>query len=520
MQHAYLSPLRCHVGRWALRGISMILLLALVACSTLPDKLPRLAQTYATPPQTGGILAELEAKIINRHGAGVSGFETLDSNEAALKWRLALVDSAQHSIDLQYYLWYQHDSGTLLMQRLLHAAERGVRVRLLLDDVHTSGRDSEFAALHAHPNIQVRLFNPFRGRELLGRGFDFAQRAERLHQRMHNKLMVADNRAVIVGGRNIGDEYFGFSDSFNFRDLDLLAIGPVARQSSAAFDRFWNSNWVVAASALPIDEEAPDIESLLAPMMDRLRSAPISAHFFLQPQDWRDAFATLLNHLHPGTTRLLSDTPTGDVMRHRMPQAIRRLITTARNELLILNAYIIPDQETVDTFRALTQRGVRVKIITNSLASQDVTAVNSHYKFWRRPLLEAGVELYEVRPDAAIRAGIVNTTKANPGLMGLHAKAIIVDGIRVFVGSTNLDPRSVSLNSEMGIVVESPSLARELVAIFTRDAAAENAWQVVLDDERQLVWRAGDDIRTIQPARDLWQRVQDFVFIMVPVELY
>lgn len=498
----------------------LALLFALVACSTLPVKLPRLAPTHATPPQAGGILAGLEAQIVNRHGAGVSGFTTLDSNEDALKWRLALVDSAQHSIDLQYYLWYQHDSGTLLLQRLLHAAERGVRVRLLLDDVHTSGRDAEFAALHAHPNIQVRLFNPFRARELLGRGFDFAQRAERLHQRMHNKLMVADNRAVIVGGRNIGDEYFGFSDSFNFRDLDLLAIGPAARQSSTAFDRFWNSNWVVAASALPVDEEAPAIDSLLAPMMERLKSVPISARFALQPQDWRDAFATLVNHVHPGTTRLLSDTPTGDVMRHRMPQAIRRLITTARDELLILNAYIIPDQETIDTLRSLTRRGVRVKIITNSLASQDVTAVNSHYKFWRRPLLEAGVELFEVRPDAAIRAAIVNTAPADSALMGLHAKAIIVDGVRVFVGSMNLDPRSVSLNSEMGIVVESPSLARELAAVFARDAAAENAWQVMFDGERELVWRAGNDIRTIQPARDLWQRVQDFVFILVPVELY
>ncbi len=503
-----------------LRSLFLTLLLTLVACTTLPEKLPRLALGHASPPGSNGILAEIEAGIIARHGAGLSGFEILDSNEEALRWRLALVDSAQHAIDLQYYLWYEHDTGTLLLRRLLRAAERGVRVRLLLDDVHTLGRDAEFAALHSHPNIQVRLFNPFRSRQLLGRGFDFAQRAERLHQRMHNKLMVADNRAVITGGRNVGDEYFGFSPSFNFRDLDLLAIGPVARQSSAVFDRFWNSTWVVAASALAADEEAPDIDEVMAPMMDRLKQAPISERFALQPQDWRGAFMRLAERLHPGTTRLLSDAPSGDVMRHRMPQAIRRLIATAGKELLIVNAYIIPDQETVDAFRALTQRGVSVKIITNSLASQDVTAVNSHYKFWRRSLIEAGVELYEVRADAAIRTGIVNTAPVAAELMGLHAKAIIVDGARVFVGSMNLDPRSVSLNSEMGIVVDSPSLAREFGTIFARDIATANAWRVTLDAEKRLVWRAGDVSRMTQPARDLWQRLQDFVFIVVPVELY
>ena len=520
MLHAFPTPRLRDFERSILRGFALILLLALLGCSALPDKLPRLAESHASPPGPSGILAAIEAGIVKRHGAGVTGFATLDSNEEALKWRLALVDSARHSIDLQYYLWYEHDSGTLLLQRLLRAAERGVRVRLLLDDVHTFGRDAEFAALHAHPNIQVRLFNPFRNREFLGRGFDFTQRAERLHQRMHNKLMVADNRAMIIGGRNIGDAYFGFSDSFNFRDLDLLAFGPSARQSSTAFDRFWNSNWVVAASALPVDDEAPDIESVMAPMIDHLKQSPISTAFALQPQDWGDEFARLAERLHPGTTRLLSDTPSGDVMRHRMPQAIRRLIATANKELLILNAYIIPDQETIDALRALTQRGVQVKILTNSLASQDVTAVNSHYKFWRRSLIEAGVELYEMRPDAAIRAGIVNTVPVTTESMGLHAKAIIVDSVRVFVGSMNLDPRSVSLNSEMGLVVDSPPLAHELAAIFARDLGAENAWRVTLDAENRLVWRAGDDIRTIQPARDLWQRVQDFVFILVPVELY
>ncbi len=520
MLHAPRASLRRDARRSVLRTASLILVLAIAACSSLPGNLPRLAQSQAARPQASGMLADLEAKIVSRHGPGVSGFEILDSNEDALKWRLALVDSAQHSIDLQYYLWYEHDSGTLLLQRLLRAAARGVRVRLLLDDFHTSGRDAEFVALHSHPNIEIRLFNPFRSRDLLGRGFDFAQRAERLQQRMHNKLMVADNRAVIVGGRNVGDEYFGFNESFNFRDLDLLAVGPVARQSSAAFDRFWNSNWVVAASALPVDEDSPDLDSLMAPMMERLRSAPLVARFPLQPQDWRAAFAKLLHRLHPGTTRLLSDVPSGDALRHRMPQAIRRLIATTREELLILNAYIIPDQEAVDVFRSLTRRGIRVKIITNSLASQDVTAVNSHYKFWRRSLIEAGVELYEVRPDAAIRATVANTAPIEAALMGLHAKAIIVDGTRVFVGSMNLDPRSISLNSEMGIVVESPTLARELAAIFTRDAAAENAWRVQLDAENRLEWRAGDDVRTIQPARDLWQRVQDLVFILLPVELY
>jgi putative cardiolipin synthase len=401
-------------------------------------------------------------------------------------------------------------------------------VRVILDDLSTlleddrtlKIRDWQTATLNAHPNIELRLFNAFRARSFAGRAFDFLKNMDLMNQRMHNKLLVADNRAAILGGRNIGNEYFGFATEFNFRDLDLLGVGAVSRQASNVFDRFWNSNWVVPASALELHATRRDLRAQLPAILAKLAGSAVTAKFPLSHADWSEALAELARTAQVGNSHVLTDVPSGDVVRHRMPAAIREFMKSAQSELLIINAYVIPDEQDIEAFRELHARGVKVRMLTNSLASQDVPAVNSHYKRWRKPLIDAGVELYEARPDAAIRTTLADTPPNVAKFMGLHVKAIVVDGKALFVGSMNLDPRSEELNSEMGVVVESDALARQIAGIMERDMQPENAWRVTRNARGQLEWTAGPERLTRQPARGAWQRTQDILFMLFPRNLY
>jgi putative cardiolipin synthase len=516
--------------------LAFALALIVVGCTTLPEELPLGLPSQALAPQPGGPLAAaetaLQARLGPEGGPEVSGFHLLDANEAALRWRLALIDSAQHSLDLQYYGWWGDESGILLMSRVVAAADRGVRVRLIVDDLTTNTlleiaqerfSDSGLAIVAAHPNIAVRLFNPWRQRSLLGKLFESIEHLDRVNQRMHNKLLIADNRAVILGGRNIGNEYFGLSPEFGFRDLDTLGLGPVARQASEVFDRFWNSEQVVPAGRLGIAATPADLRQAFVGIDAALEAAPRLERFEVAPQDWRDALGDLVQGMHAGSSRVLSDVPGVDEEEevvHVMPALIRDLLEQAERDVTITNAYIVPDAAAIAWLRDQTGRGVRYRILTNSLASHDVPAVNAHYKAWRDDFLAAGVELYETKPHAALQALVVDTPPVVAGFTGLHSKAMVIDGARVFIGSMNLDPRSWRLNSEMGVVVESPGLAAELLANIERDMRPENAWQVVLDEDGELAWIAGDERLDRQPARHFWQRVEDVLFMLLPKEIY
>lgn len=502
--------------------------MALAGCTTVPEKLPRPVPEYATPARPDGAFAPIEAAIRAQHGPDASGCMLLNRNEDGLTWRLALIDSAQHSLDLQYYVWFGDPSGVLLMKRVVQAADRGVKVRIIVDDLDSmlrdmttpEIRDAPMAAIDAHPNIELRLFNAWKSRSLIGRGAEFVGDMERLNRRMHNKAMIADNQAAIIGGRNIGDEYLGLNPEFNFHDLDLLGIGPVARQVSEVFDRFWNSEWVIPISVLGLGSTDQDLNALRAPARKQLAEAQSLARFPLEPQDWSAALARLPGALHPGTTHVHSDTPDHDAIHHHMPAAFRELMMTAQRELLLTNAYIIPGDRAIQRFHDLHARGVKLRILTNSLASHDVPAVNSHYKQWRRRILETGTELYEIRPDAAVRSVVADTPPTKSQFMGLHTKAMVIDRERVFVGSMNLDPRSMHINSEMGVVVDSPGLAEALATTMERDMRPENSWRVEVDPNGELRWVSGDEVLTSQPARGFWQRVEDIFFMAFPKELY
>jgi len=345
-------------------------------------------------------------------------------------------------------------------------------------------------------------------------------RMERINHRMHNKLLVADNRAAIVGGRNVGNEYFGLSAEFNFRDMDVLGIGHVARQASGVFDRFWNSEWVVPVKALAIASSPEDLRLSNAQARRKLESSKALARFALDRQDWSSNLAQLPARMHVGSSRVHTDAPDPEELTHHMPAAIRDLIGGATREVMITNAYIIPGEHAVQRMRSQTGRGVRIRMLTNSLASHDVPAVNSHYKQWRKPLLEAGIELHEMRSDAAVQALLVDTPPTKAEFMGLHVKAMVIDRERVFIGSMNLDPRSWGVNSEMGVIVDSPGLAQALAEAMERDMRPENAWRVKLGPDGELRWIAGSETRTTQPARSFWQRVEDVLFMAFPRDLY
>ncbi|MBL8701131.1 MAG: phospholipase D family protein [Alphaproteobacteria bacterium] len=502
------------------RLVALVVLLALGGCETALRGAQLPPPSYATAPRPDGGFAWLENAVAARAGAAMSGFHLLDSSEEALQWRLAVIDTARHTLDLQYYLWHGQDSGMLVLKRVMDAASRGVHVRMLIDDIDTRDLEETLAVIGGHPRVDVRLFNPFHRRTLVGRALDVIERLDRLNYRMHNKLLIADNQATIIGGRNVGDEYFGMNPRFNFRDIDVLGFGPVARQSSRDFDRFWNSEWILPIAALGRETTRDERRTLRAAIAERIRAAPGMSRFPPEPQDWRAAFAALAPQLHVGRARVPSDTPNGALIARRSSQAVRNLLRAAREEVLIVNAYVIPDDDLVRELRSLTASGVRVRLLTNSLASQDVPGVSSHYKPWRRPLIEAGVELFEKRPDAAIKDRVIDTPPTRSEAVGLHAKAIVVDRTRLYIGSMNLDPRSQYLNSETGVVVESPTLAQELAAIIARDSEPANAWRLTVTADGALRWVAGQEVHDDEPASTLWQRVQDVVFTLVPSDLY
>jgi putative cardiolipin synthase len=503
----------------ALTWTVFALLLTACAGPQLKKEIIRDPPSYAIPVAQSGPLAELSRAIQADSGADHSGFILLDGSADGLNWRLALMDSAVSSLDIQTYLWYPDNSGRLILERAIRASERGVHVRLLVDDLLTAGRDQLIRELDLRPNIEVRLFNPWEDRSTLSRAGEMIAEMERLNTRMHDKLMIADGHAAVVGGRNIGDHYFGLSEAYNFHDLDLLGFGHIATQANGMFDSFWNSEWVVSAQNLDVEPDPEFVKETWAKIQKNNREAPALQGFPLEVKDWTGELAAVRSRLRLGTSHIEYDEATGDAVKQNMAEAMFPFLQSAKRELLLTNAYIIPGQPAIDQVKQLTNRGVKVRILTNSLESHDVPAVNSHYEPWRDDFLNAGAELYELRADAAIQSR-VDVPPAAGEFVGLHTKAVVIDREKVFIGSMNLDPRSASINTEAGAVVFSPELAEDLAQIMERDMGPENAWQVLMDDEGELYWINSDTRVEEQPARDGSQRAMNEIFKIFPKEQY
>ena len=449
--------------------------------------------------------------------AARSGLTLLDENLDAFAARAALARTAESTLYLQYYYWRNDLTGRLLLREIIAAADRGVRVRLLLDDFNTGGRDGGARSLTSHTNIEVRFFNPTRSR-----GSAWRRRLELLlnfvsaTRRMHNKAWIADARAAIVGGRNIGDSYFDACRETNFSDLDILAVGPAADDAHAVFNRYWTSE------ASRVRRPRAYSAARLARMRRRLERgalAPEAAPYLAEAERFvaERRLEGGAGRVWTDKVRILADPPekaAGRKTDEWISDAIFAQIGEARATLNIVSPYFVPGEEGVARLCGLVAAGATVKVLTNSLASTDVAAVHGGYAKYRAALIAGGVHLYELRPGARrSRFSPFGSSQAS-----LHTKAYTLDGRAGFVGSYNFDPRSRSINTEMGLLFENEELAREIDDVFVREIAPDSAYAVALEGGR-LVWRAGGaEWRGLEPDATWTRRAVAWAMRWLPFE--
>jgi putative cardiolipin synthase len=461
-----------------------------------PDYPPTVSTAFEDPASTR--LGQFFGPAADEH-PGLSGFSLLSHGREAFIIRLALADLAERSLDMQYYSWDGDTTGRIIVDSVMKAADRGVRVRLLVDDPFYKASDSVKAALDAHPNVEIRLFNPLTNRSWSA--LDFIVDFGRVNRRMHNKLMVADNAAAIVGGRNIGDIYYGVNTIANYRDLDVLAVGPVVRDLSGVFDRFWNSPSTVPIAAI-VDRAygAADLDAILIRLREEIVAADYPYPIDQDLDELAAQGAELRDNLVWAYGRIIADDPEtiarGKESDH-VVEFIRGRVAQLKEELLVESPYFVLPAGAQATVKALHERNVRVRVLTNSLASNDMLPAHSGYAKTRRRLLENGMELYELRPDTdAFRPGWSLLSGRSPA--ALHTKAMAFDREAVFIGSFNLDPRSAVINTEAGLYIESPELAERLTAYMATGVVPANSYRVLLDPNGKIVWetvRDGQKVR-------------------------
>jgi len=498
-----------------MRLIALSLAAILGGCAGLPTDIERPHSKAIT--DTGGTRLGRALAPLLAANRGKSGIHALDNARDAFAARVVLARAAERSLDVQYYIWRDDTTGNLLCKELWDAAERGVRVRLLLDDNNTRGLDDDLIALDAHPHIEVRLFNPYasRGARLGELITDFG----RLNRRMHNKSFTADNQAAIVGGRNVGDEYFGAETPVAFNDLDVVAVGAVVPEVSKAFDAYWNSESAYPAASLI--RETPmsaaqvreawtklHADPAAAKYVDAVRETPLVRQLLAQnlPLEWAPARV-----IQDDPSKVLN--PPERTELHMLP-LLEATLGKPMRELDLVSPYFVPTKEGTAALREMASRGVKVRVLTNSLAATDVAPVHAGYAKYREALLRGGVRLYELKPTAtekSERSGVGGSSDAS-----LHAKTFAVDRSRIFVGSFNFDPRSARLNTEMGVVVESGKLAAQLSGALD-SLLPRDAYEVLLVEEK-LQWVDNGTRHTSEPGAGLLRRLWIGFLSLLPIE--
>ncbi|WMD20390.1 phospholipase D family protein [Achromobacter seleniivolatilans] len=500
------------------------LCLSILSGCSLPPLGKRSESQALTPEQAASTpLGRSIAPLAAAH-PGKSGIYPLADPYDAFAARVMLARAAERSLDVQYYIWHGDMTGTMLLEALHAAADRGVRIRLLLDDNGTSGLDPVLSALNEHPNMEVRLYNPFvlRWPKPLGYVTDFS----RLNRRMHNKSFTADNSATIIGGRNIGDEYFGATKDVVFTDLDVLTIGAAVHDVSVDFDRYWASE-----SAYPVDLLLKKTESgALKELEEHASTVERSPEAAAYAQALRELpfIQQLLQgnlNLEWATTRMVSDDPRKTLgtapPEAMLPHQLHEMLGAPKTDLELVSPYFVPTAAGTQAFADMAKNGVKIRVLTNALEATDVAVVHSGYAKRRKDLLTSGVELFEMKRRPG---GIERNKSMGPfGSSGssLHAKTFAVDGQRVFVGSFNFDPRSAKLNTELGFVIDSHTLARGIANAFDHELGPV-AYRVCLDDHGDLYWleqRNGETIRhNTEPGTTAWQRISVWFLSILPLE--
>jgi cardiolipin synthase C len=496
--------------------ILCVLCAVLAACQPVPFGAERSVTTGAPP---SGALAETARPWLESSGSS-SGFVALPDGTDALAARLQLIEAAEATIDLQYFLVKPDLVGMLVADRLFDAANRGVRVRLLVDDIFTRVRDEDLATLDFHPNIEVRLFNPVA--RSAPTWLAFASEFSRTNRRMHNKSMTVDGAATVFGGRNIADEYFEIDHRIHFADFDMLGLGPVAADVSRTFDLFWNSRYSVPLAALS-DRSArgtATAEEIRIGLDPRILARAESAYRRAVARDLMGAIEAGTRPVHSGPARVVTDPPhkilaPGGEGCAEVLDALTAMLEAATREVVIVTPYLVPGCAAVEQLQRLRARGVEIVIVTNSLASTNHAYVHGVYRRYRHGMIDAGVRLFEFMPEPP------HVLAAGRNRQTLHTKIVLVDRRNVLVTSLNLNARSMFLDTELGVFIESPALAARLAEAIAADLPG-NAYSLTLDAEGRLAWiaRDGDVLRVwrSEPSASLWQRFIAGLAAILPVE--
>ena len=504
-----------------LRLLRILLLLlsatAFTGCATVSFTEPKsYSETITDTADTR--LGEGVSRWADAHG-GLSGFYPLSQGMDALGVRLRLAEIAEKSIDLQYFLMKGDTAGAVMMNALLKAADRGVRVRFLLDDIFTTAKDRGLLLINQHPNIEVRLFNPVsrRGFHTLNFVGDFRQ----ANRRMHNKSFTVDNQISVVGGRNIADEYFQLKTDSLFVDFDVLALGPIAAEISESFDIYWNHSRAVPMHQIADNKEDEELEAVRIEVAEEFDGTYDTVYKqALESQLLQDLMADR-QPLFPADARVLSDSPDkliNDIHEEHMQLATDLLdvLLSARKEVIFISPYYVPGKGGVQLVRDLVNKGVRVIILTNSLASNNHVPVHGGYARYRKDVIRAGAELYEARANAARE---LQDMEEGPDAMTLHTKAFLIDRRYLFVGSLNLDPRSIEINAEMGLLIDSEELVGGITSRVD-ERLASVAYRVVVNEKGKLEWHGrinGEEvIETKEPLAGPWLRFKAWFMRIAP----
>ncbi|VAW71436.1 Cardiolipin synthetase [hydrothermal vent metagenome] len=514
-------------------GKAVIFIFSIAALSACTANVKQVSQRFAMSDVDQTYLAKLLAPVTLTQSSTKSGFMLMHSGIDALASIIYLSNTAEKSLDLQYWSFHQDRSGKLVMYHLLKAADRGVKVRLLLDDFFVGGGNANFDTLARHPNIEVKLYNPISRRKWL-RSFSMLINFKIANRRMHNKVFIADNRVAIVGGRNIGDAYYMAKKRYFYRDLDLLAIGSVVQKVSSSFDAYWNAKWAVDIKKVN--------KRIIFSIVYRNKRQQLAQHYARVKESayWRHVLkSTVVKKLHDATHhfvwapyKVLYDPPSKvRRFRKRNRQYIEYLMTQhmkqAKSSVKIISPYFVPQWSGMRWIKQLRKKGVDISVLTNSFAANDFSLSHGAYQRYRIELLKAGVKLYEFKRGALQETRKKITWFKKKPASYLHAKSIIIDDRFVYVGSVNYTPRSKLLNTEISIMIDSPVIASELTNTFARLSNNSNSYQLALkrdyvdfeyDEEEQysVVWGANN--RTTEPEVGFLKHLSISLLSLLPIE--
>lgn len=511
----------------------------LASCASLPpgSAFEKQASVALADPDQTSMGRQFDSAAQEHEGK--SAFRIISVGADGFAARMQMIGTAERALDLQYFIFRGDDTGRLLTNALLAAADRGVHVRVLLDDGQTVAGDEQIVALAAHPQIEIRYFNPFayRGHYLLLRGFEFAFHASRLDYRMHNKLIVADNATSLVGGRNVGDQYFQIDPDSQFADDDIFVAGPAVQKLSASFDAFWNSALAIPAQALaygrPTQAALSERRTQLAAQQAKAQAAGVD--YLLRAQSGEPLSGIEQGELPLvwANTQVVWDSPEkkrvqdGSMSGRLMYEPVAKVAAAVQSELIMITPYFVPTKQEMQLIVDLRQRNVQVRILTSSLAGTTELFAHSGYMHYRRQLLDAGVELYEVRPMLGSTRGSGQTAAiSRAGNYGLHAKLFVFDRQKLFAGSMNFDQRSTRLNTEVGLIIDSAELAQQTAMRFDAMTQPASAYQVVLkpgsSGRQHMVWQteeAGQTVEyTTEPSRSVWKRIVTRILWLFPLQ--